>query len=182
MNAGRRFVVSLHDVTPSAGEEIARILKELQPRVGRAISAAVIPAPFAQNRGAGLAAQVLGQCREIALHGCSHQGPEAFHPLWLLTGDCLEFTGLRSSEARARLQRGQSFGEVALVDLTQQPPDLTIQSALRRQSFPEKPKNACANASKPRSRNPPLCLSNPVVRISSLVRLRSVRPPGPSRS
>jgi predicted deacetylase len=109
MNAARRFVVSLHDVAPAAGEEIACILKELQPRVGRAISAAVIPAPFAQNRGAGLAARVRGQCREIALHGYSHHGPAAFHPMWLLTGDCLEFIGLPPSEARARLQRGQEI-------------------------------------------------------------------------
>ncbi len=101
--------MSLHDVTPEASEETTCILRELQPRVGTAISAAVIPAPFAQNRGTELAARVHGQCREIALHGYSHYGPAAFHPLWLLTGDCLEFIGLHPSEARARLQRGQDI-------------------------------------------------------------------------
>ena len=109
MNPGRRFIVALHDVAPAAGEEIARILKELEPRVGRAISAAVIPAPFARDRGAELAARVREQCREIALHGYTHQGPETFHPLSLVTGHCLEFIPLSAAAARARLQRGQDI-------------------------------------------------------------------------
>ena len=109
MNPAKRFIVSLHDIRPAAGEEISCILRELQPRVGNTISAAVIPAPFARNRGTGLAAQVRGQCREIALHGYSHQGPGTFHPLRVLTGDCLEFIGLPESEALTRLWRGQDI-------------------------------------------------------------------------
>jgi predicted deacetylase len=120
MSGGRKFVVSVHDVAPAASDGIARILRELHPRVGTTISAAVIPAPFDRNRGASFAALVRSQCREIALHGFSHCCPKTFHPLGLLTDHCSEFIGLSPVEARARLQRGQDilravFGDPASV-------------------------------------------------------------------
>jgi len=116
----KRFVVSIHDVTPSSLDQLAQIIGALQPRVGTMISAAVIPAGFERSRGARLAALVHSDCREIALHGYSHQGQRRYHPLALLTRNALEFHGLSSLEIQRRLQRGQKvlrevFGHAASV-------------------------------------------------------------------
>jgi hypothetical protein len=102
-------VVSLHDVAPASSRQVARILEALRPRIGTAISAAVIPAAFSQGRGARLAALVRNGCQEIALHGFSHEGTRAGHPLAWLTGNATEFLGLSAGEILARLQRGQDI-------------------------------------------------------------------------
>ena len=81
--------------------------KELQPRVGTAISAAVIPFAFGQGSGADVAAFVRSRCREIALHGYSHSGNCRLHPLTFLSGNSAEFPGLSPVELQARLKGGQ---------------------------------------------------------------------------
>jgi len=116
----KRFVVSIHDVAPSSEDEITRILKALRPRVGTVMSAAVVPIGFDRGRSVGLAALVRSNCREIALHGYSHQGRNRFHPLAVVTKNSVEFMGLSSAETQARLERGQEilrnvFGRTASV-------------------------------------------------------------------
>jgi predicted deacetylase len=117
---GRPFVVSIHDVAPSSSGQVAHIVEALLPRVGTAMSAAIIPAGFSRGRGTQLAAFVRGNCREIALHGYSHQGNCHCHPLAWLAGNSTEFIGLPPVEILARLQRGQgilreAFGAAASV-------------------------------------------------------------------
>jgi uncharacterized protein DUF2334 len=117
---GREFVISIHDVTPASRKELSEMVKQLRPRVGTAISAAVIPFAFGQSSSADVAALVHSHCREIALHGYTHSGRCRLHPLAFLSGNSTEFPGLSPVELQARLRDGQRilgevFGQVSSV-------------------------------------------------------------------
>ena len=120
LKRGRKFVVSIHDVAPANREEFAQIMTELRPRVGNAISAAIIPLPFGRSPSADFAALVRSGCREIALHGYSHSGSCRFHPLTFLSGNSAEFLALSPIELQGRLRDGQRivrevFGKISSV-------------------------------------------------------------------
>ncbi len=106
------FFVVVHDITPQQWEPLAAIIRQLQPLVGQNLSAAVVPCwqgePL-RKAPLGFIDWVKSHFAEILLHGCTHQHPGAGGPVGWLTGQSNEFTGLSTSAAVERLQRGQAI-------------------------------------------------------------------------
>jgi hypothetical protein len=106
------FVVSVHDAWPAHVREIATILKELRPRVGRAISLAATPMPMGRPwsddppAARELCAMVHDGVAEVLLHGLTHHRPASLSPLSILIGRHDEFATLPLEEAITRLRDG----------------------------------------------------------------------------
>lgn len=113
----RRFVVTLHDVSPATAAAVRRQLDVLRPLLGAAIAAAVIPA--AAGPGWEACPDLLAALAplERLLHGWRHRRDAGGDPLSALCGRVDEFAGLPRPEAARRLQDGQR----ALSDLFGRP-------------------------------------------------------------
>jgi hypothetical protein len=105
------FVVCVHDVWPVHEREIAAIFEALRPRVGRAVSVAVVPLPLGKPwpRHCGLPALVLNGADEVLLHGLTHQRPRSMSLLSAIIGRHDEFARLHLGETMARLRQGREL-------------------------------------------------------------------------
>jgi hypothetical protein len=124
----RRFVVTLHDVSPTAAAAVQRQLDVLQPLLGATIAAAVIPA--AAGPGWNTCPTLLADLAplERLLHGWRHRRDAGGDPASVLCGRVDEFAGLARQEAAQRLHDGQC----ALADLFGRPATGFLPPAWRR--------------------------------------------------
>jgi uncharacterized protein len=93
------FVVSVHDIAPRHAAEVVQIFGRLEPLVGRAISAAVIPcpegAPWPRVSGARILRHLVANgAREVVAHGWAHRRAASLDPVSRIIGRCDEFAGL----------------------------------------------------------------------------------------
>ncbi len=108
-NGRGSFLVVVHDVCPVHSRNTQQIVAALEPLVGQAISAAVVPnwhgVPF--DAEICFAEWVTRQFGEILLHGWTHQREAGRGVISCLTNRSDEFAGLTSNDTNARIQLGQ---------------------------------------------------------------------------
>lgn len=103
----KEFIVSVHDVEPRFQQELTAVVDALQPRVGKAMSAAVVAEPTEKFGSPDFQSLVKENFTEIALHGFSHQSRLRWDPISLLTNRANEFSWMPQSQAKVRLHLGQ---------------------------------------------------------------------------
>ena len=124
----RRFVVTLHDVSPAAEAAVLRQLDILRPLLGVTIAAAVIPAAAGPGWDACPTLLAALAPLERLLHGWRHRRDTGGDPLSVLCGRVDEFAGLSRQQAARRLHDGQR----ALADLFGRPAAGFLPPAWRR--------------------------------------------------
>jgi hypothetical protein len=109
------LVVCVHDAWPSRVREIATIMDELRPRVGRAISVGAVPRPMGRPwsddplAARELCMMVREGAAEVLLHGLTHHRPASLSPLSILIGRHDEFARLSRAETTSRLRDGAAM-------------------------------------------------------------------------
>jgi hypothetical protein len=108
-----RFHVSVHDVAPRWLGAVRTILDALSPRVGPALSLAVVPAwhdaPLDARRDRELLALVRAAGGEIHVHGLTHRAERARGWVGVLTAGSNEFSGLSRGDALERVARASGL-------------------------------------------------------------------------
>jgi hypothetical protein len=112
----RPFLVCIHDVTPAFARETLRMLRDLQPLVGRRLSLGVVPNWRGQWHLTGhpdYCRLVRESSEELLLHGYFHRRQRGWGPTTWLAERSDEMNGLDAHETRRTLERGQQvFTEV----------------------------------------------------------------------
>ena len=107
--AATRFLVVVHDVTPTFASEIDRILNVLVPLVGTCATAAVVPCWHGLESDVAHRAfwqTVNDSFQELLLHGYRHRNDKSATWLSQLTGRADEFSRLTEVECEARIAAG----------------------------------------------------------------------------
>ncbi len=120
-DAGSRFVVCVHDVSPEYTSELLQIFTVLAPLVGTRISTAVIPLPRGNAwdgwaRAIELRATLRQYTSETLLHGLTHTRPPSWSLFSKSVGRADEFSLLSEGETRRRIHLGLQIlrGELAM--------------------------------------------------------------------
>jgi predicted deacetylase len=109
------FIVCVHDAWPAHARQIADIFEVLKPRVGRAVSVAVVPLPAGRPwaqfpaDAASLVEQIHDRSDEILLHGLTHRRPASASPASWIIGGNDEFAALPRDQALRRLRQGAAL-------------------------------------------------------------------------
>ena len=108
----RPFLICLHDATPAFALETERMLRDLEPLIGRRVSLGIVPAWHGEW---SLAAHP-GYCRmieaaggELLLHGCRHHRRHGSGPVTWLAERSDEMSGLDSEQTRRTIESAQDI-------------------------------------------------------------------------
>lgn len=106
----RRFVVTIHDVTPAHARETREILRDLAPLVGRRLSCGVVPnwhGNWPLTEHPDYCRLIQDGSEELLLHGYFHRRRHGWGPTTALTEGSDEMNGLDGEETRGVIERGQ---------------------------------------------------------------------------
>ena len=104
------FMVVLHDFAPPFSEQLCEICSQLKPLVGSNFSAGFVPCWHGGNAASGdtLAPLLLG-CKEVVIHGLSHQRIAGGGILSWVCNRSDEFRGLPAAVVTERLQQARKL-------------------------------------------------------------------------
>lgn len=108
----RPFLICIHDATPAFARETERLLRDLEPLVGRRISLGVVPdwrGEWSLSAHPGYCRMIAAAAGELLLHGCCHHRRDGGGPVTWLAERSDEMSGLDREQTRRTIESAQAI-------------------------------------------------------------------------